>query len=99
MLINLISITVNLTLSIFIMHRLKNIINICFLFNNYFVNKLIDPDHIVLSKCSKLTLLFIFWLVLNLICLLLKFVSINLSYRSHTLVKKLKKRKKNKKTY
>lgn len=96
--IHAIAILINFGISFIIVTRMINTIDLCSLFNNYYSKSAVESNKTKMnSTCSKQIILYMSWLGVNLITILLKLIAINFSYRSHTLIKKLTKRKKKKK--
>lgn len=94
--IHSLAILINIILTTIIIIRFFNVIEICSLFNWHY-NR-ISKKHDVLPQCTFQTILYIIWIIINIVTMALKGIAINFAYRSHTLIKKLTKRsKRNKK--
>lgn len=94
--IHILAIIVNIVISTIIVMRLLNILRLCSLFKWHYTQDKIDTND-VLSACTFQVLIYIVWILMNVMVIVLKLIAINFAYRSHTLVKKLTKRKRRKK--
>ena len=93
--IHSIAVIINFIISLNILIRLMNLMRLCALFKWHYNRR--NNEHSVLSTCSFQVILYIIWLLLNVITLILKAISINYAYRSHILIKRLTKKSKRKK--
>lgn len=91
--IHVVAIIVNIVISTIIVMRLLNILRLCSLFRWHYTKDKTDAND-VLSACTFQVLIYIVWILMNVMVIVLKLISINFAYRSHTLVKKLTKRSK-----
>mmetsp|Transcript_13923 Transcript_13923/g.14449 ORF Transcript_13923/g.14449 Transcript_13923/m.14449 type:complete len:144 (-) Transcript_13923:13-444(-) len=92
--IHVVAIFINIILSFIIVIRLMNITKLCALFSWHYGKDGNKDSLDVLGTCSFQVVLYMIWIVLNVLTFVLKIIAINFAYRSHVLIKKLTKRKK-----